>query len=118
MPFAALAPDLRVIAPWREWDLRSREDALEYARARQIPLVGVDETKLYSRDENIWHTSHEGGPLEDPAFEPDESMYQWTVAPEAAPDETEYLEIGFAQGRPGSLNDEALESVNLLWTLN
>ena len=118
LTFAALAPDLRVIAPWREWDLQSREDALEYARARQIPLVGVDKTKLYSRDENIWHISHEGGPLEDPAFEPDEEMYQWTTAPEAAPDDLEYLEIGFEQGRPVSVNDEALDSVNLLLALN
>ena len=118
LTFTALAPDLRVIAPWREWDLQSREDALEYARARQIPLVGVDETKLYSRDENIWHISHEGGPLEDPAFEPDESMYQWTTAPEAAPDEPEYLEIGFEQGRPVSVNDEALDPVRLLLALN
>ena len=118
LTFAALAPDLQVIAPWREWDLQSREDALEYARARQIPLVGVDKTKLYSRDENIWHISHEGGPLEDPAFEPDEEMYQWTMAPEAAPDDPEYLEIGFEQGRPVSVNDEALDSVNLLLALN
>ena len=118
LTFTALAPDLRVIAPWREWDLQSREDALEYARARQIPLIGVDETKLYSRDENIWHISHEGGPLEDPAYEPEESMYQWTQAPEAAPDTPEYLEIGFDQGRPVSVNDEALDSVPLLLALN
>ena len=118
LTFTALAPDLRVIAPWREWDLQSREDALEYARARKIPLVGVDETKLFSRDENIWHISHEGGPLEDPAFEPDESMYQWTTAPEAAPDTPEYLEIGFEQGLPVSVNGEALDSVSLLLALN
>ena len=118
LTFAALAPDLRVIAPWREWDLHSREDALEYARAREIPLVGVDETKLYSRDENIWHISHEGGPLEDPAYEPDESMYQWTQAPEAAPDTPEYLEIGFERGRPVSVNEEAIAPVPLLLALN
>ena len=118
LTFTALAPDLRVIAPWREWDLQSREDALEYARARKIPLVGVDETKLYSRDENIWHISHEGGPLEDPAYEPDEEMYQWTQAPEAAPDTPEHLEIGFEQGRPVSVDDEALDSVPLLLALN
>ena len=118
LTFTALAPDLRVIAPWREWDLRSREDLLAYARAREIPLVGVDETKLYSRDENIWHISHEGGPLEDPAFEPDESMYRWTTAPEAAPDTPEYLEIGFEQGFPVSVNDTAMDSVPLLLALN
>jgi argininosuccinate synthase len=118
LTFAALAPDLRVIAPWREWDLQSREDCLEYAQARQIPLVGVDETKLYSRDENIWHISHEGGPLEDPAYEPDESMYQWTQSPETAPDTAEYLDIGFEQGRPVSVNGEAMDSVSLLLALN
>src|SRR5690606_26938284 len=69
LTYAALAPDLRVIAPWREWSIRSREDALAYARARGIRLEGVDEVKLYSRDENLWHLSHEGGPLEDPAAE-------------------------------------------------
>jgi len=118
LAYAALAPDLDVIVPWREWDIRSREDALAYARAREIPLDGVDETKLYSRDENMWHISHEGGPLEDPAFEPEESMFRWTVSPEDAPDAPEYVEIGFVAGTPASVNGEVLEGVALLQLLN
>ena len=118
LTFAALAPDLKVVAPWREWDIRSREDALAYARSRGIPLPGVDQTKLYSRDENLWHLSHEGGPLEDPAREPEESMFLWTVAPELAPDRPEYVELGFEQGIPVSVNGEALGSVALLEELN
>ena len=118
LTFAALAPELEVVAPWREWEITSREDALAYARARGIPLSGVDETKLYSRDENLWHISHEGGPLEDPAFEPEEEMYLWTVAPEAAPDTPEYLEIGFEAGIPVSLDGEPMDALALLTTLN
>ena len=118
LTFAALAPDLKVIAPWREWDIRSREEALAYARARGIPLPGTDEVKLYSRDENLWHISHEGGPLEDPAFEPEESMFLWTTAPELAPDRAEYLAIGFEQGRPVTLEGEPLDGVTLLSALN
>jgi argininosuccinate synthase len=118
LAYAALAPDLKVIAPWREWDIRSREDALAYARARKIPLEGVDETKLYSRDENLWHISHEGGPLEDPAFEPEEEMFKWTVSPERAPDAPEYAEIGFEAGVPVSVDGEALGAVELLRQLN
>ncbi len=118
LAYAALAPQLQVIAPWREWDIRSREDALAYARARKIPLEGVDQTKLYSRDENLWHISHEGGPLEDPAFEPEESMFQWTVSPEKAPNTPEYVEVGFEAGIPVSVNGEALGGVELLTLLN
>jgi len=118
LAYAALAPDLKVIAPWREWDIKSREDALAYARARKIPLGGVDETKLYSRDENLWHISHEGGPLEDPAFEPEEDMFKWTVSPERAPDKPEYVEIGFEGGVPSSVNGETLGGVALLQLLN
>jgi len=118
LAYAALAPDLDVIVPWREWEIRSREDALEYARARGIPLDGVDQTKLYSRDENLWHISHEGGPLEDPAFEPEEEMYRWTTAPEDAPDQPEYVEIGFEAGIPVSVDGQALDGVGLLRTLN
>jgi argininosuccinate synthase len=118
LAYAALAPDLKVIAPWREWDIRSREDALAYAHARKIPLEGVDQTKLYSRDENLWHISHEGGPLEDPAFEPEESMYLWTVSPEKAPNKPEYVEIGFEAGVPVSVNGDKLGGVELLTLLN
>jgi len=118
LTFAALAPDLKVVAPWREWDIRSREDALAYARARGIPLEGVDEAKLYSRDENLWHISHEGGPLEDPAFEPEEDMFRWTVSPEWAPDVPEYLELRFERGIPVAVNGEEMDGLTLLTTLN
>jgi argininosuccinate synthase len=118
LTYSALAPDVDVIAPWREWDLRSREDCLAYARARNIPLDGVDETKLYSRDENLWHISHEGGPLEDPAFDPEESMFLWTLAPELAPDEAEQLQIGFDAGLPVAVNGRPMRAVELLETLN
>jgi argininosuccinate synthase len=118
LTFAALAPDLKVVAPWREWDIRSREDALAYARTHDIPLEGVDEAKLYSRDENLWHISHEGGPLEDPAFEPEEDMFRWTVAPEWAPDAPEYLELRFERGTPVAVNGQEMDGVTLLTTLN
>ena len=113
LSYAALAPDLRVIAPWREWDLTSREDALADAHERNIPLEGVDETKLYSRDENLWHISHEGGPLEDPAFEPEESMFLWTLAPELAPDKADHIEIAFEGGIPVSMNGAVMDAVQL-----
>ncbi len=118
LAYAALGPELDVIAPWREWDLRSREDCLAYARARSISLEGIDQSKLYSRDENLWHISHEGGPLEDPAFEPEEEMYLWTLSPELAPDEAEKVTIAFESGVPVSVNGERMEAVELLTTLN
>ena len=118
LAYAALGPELDVIAPWREWDLRSREDCLAYARARSISLEGIDQSKLYSRDENLWHISHEGGPLEDPAFEPEEEMYLWTLSPELAPDEAEMVTIAFESGVPVSVNGERMEAVELLTTLN
>jgi argininosuccinate synthase len=118
LTFQALAPELRVIAPWREWEFRSREELFEYARERNIPLHSVDESKLYSRDENLWHISHEGGPLEDPSYEPDAGMYQWTVSPEDAPDTPEYVEIEFAEGYPVAVNGETLGGVEVVQILN
>jgi argininosuccinate synthase len=118
LTYAALAPHLQVIAPWREWDIRSREDALAYARARGIPLPGVDQTKLYSRDENLWHISHEGGPLEDPRNAPEESMFRWTVAPEDAPDTPESVEVAFEEGYPVRVNGELLGAVEMVTVLN
>ncbi len=118
LSYAALGPELKVIAPWREWDIKSREDALAYCRARNIALDGIDESKLFSRDENLWHISHEGGPLEDPGFEPEESMFLWTLAPELAPDKSEYVEIGFEGGIATYLNGELLGAVELLEALN
>ncbi|MBI4541068.1 MAG: argininosuccinate synthase [Gemmatimonadetes bacterium] len=117
LTYVALAPDLRVIAPWREWHIRSREDALAYATERSIP-VNTGGGKLYSRDSNLWHISHEGGPLEDPNFEPEQSMFLWTVAPEKAPNKREYAEIGFDAGYPVSLNGERLGPVELVTRLN
>jgi argininosuccinate synthase len=117
LTYQALAPDLEVIAPWREWGIRSREDALAFARARAIS-VEVDETKLYSRDENLWHISHEGGPLEDPAFEPEEEMFLWTTSPEAAPDHPEIVELSFEAGLPVAVDGEVFSPVLLLETLN
>jgi argininosuccinate synthase len=118
LTYRALAPDLQVIAPWREWDLASREDALAYARARGIGLTGVDEEKLYSCDENLWHISYEGGPLEDPTFEPEKEMFLWSVSPMDAPDEPEHVEIGFEEGYPVAVDGMRLDPVELLMVLN
>ena len=101
----ALAPELAIIAPWREWKINSREEAIAYAREHNIP---VDQTtkNIYSRDRNIWHLSHEGGVLEDPANAPEESMWQWTVSPAKAPDQPTSVEIGFEAGIPVSVNGQ------------
>ena len=113
----ALSPHLQVIAPWREWEIRSREDALAYARAHGIP-VAATEKSIYSRDRNIWHLSHEGGILEDPWAQPEEEMFQLTVAPEEAPDEPLYLTIDFEKGFPVAVDGEPMGPVELLTRLN
>lgn len=113
----ALNPKLKTIAPWREWDIRSREDALAYAAEFNIP-VSQTERDIYSRDRNLFHLSHEGGLLENPWNEPDDRMYQITVSPQDAPDEPIYVEIGFEQGDPVSLNGEKLPPVELFTRLN
>ncbi|MCB9455007.1 MAG: argininosuccinate synthase [Anaerolineaceae bacterium] len=113
----ALNPKLKIIAPWREWDIRSREDALAYARKYNVP-VSATEKSIYSRDRNLFHLSHEGGLLENPWNEPEEAMFQLTTSPEAAPDQPEYVEIGFQQGNPVSLNGEELPPVDLFTRLN
>lgn len=113
----ALDPHLRVIAPWREWDLHSREDALAYAQSHGIP-VSMTPKDMYSRDRNLWHLSHEGGPLEDPWFEPEEEMFQLTVAPEAAPDEPVYLALDFEKGIPVAIDGGSSAPVELLSRLN
>ena len=115
--FKAFDPKLKIIAPWREWDMRSREDALEYAAAHNISVVQSVKS-IYSRDRNIWHISHEGGVLEDPWNEPDEEMFTLTVAPEKAPDKPAYLELDFVRGRPVALNGVAMDSVSLVEKLN
>ncbi len=117
LTFKALNPRLTVIAPWREWDIRSREDALAYCAAHNIP-VQQSTRSIYSRDRNIWHISHEGGILEDPWQEPEEEMFTLTTSPLVAPDEPEYVEVGFEQGVPVSLNGVALSPVDLVTQLN
>ncbi len=113
----ALNPDLEIIAPWRIWDLKSREDCIDYAEARGIP-VPVTKDRPYSMDRNLWHLSHEGGDLEDPWNEPKRDLYLLGVSPEDAPDEATYLELGFEQGVPTLLNGEIIAPVALLETLN
>ena len=113
----ALNPDLQIVAPWREWDIRSREDAIDYAGARGIP-VPVTKARPYSMDRNIWHLSHEGGDLEDPALEPPGDVLMLTVSPEKAPDRPTYVEIGFAKGYPVSLDGSQVDPVSLVERLN
>ncbi|MBX6753115.1 argininosuccinate synthase [Thermorudis peleae] len=117
LTYKALAPELKVIAPWREWDLSGREALLEYAASRGIP-VSQSRENIYSRDQNLWHLSHEGGPLEDPWTAPREDMFQLTKSPEAAPDTPVEITLGFEQGYPVSLNGERLDPVTLLEKLN
>lgn len=117
LTFKALAPELPVIAPWREWDIVSREDAIDYANERQIPITASRE-KIYSHDRNIWHLSHEGGILEDPASEPEEAMFELSVSPENAPDKPEYVEVAYERGTPVAVNGEHLDPVPLLDKLN
>jgi argininosuccinate synthase len=113
----ALNPKLKIIAPWREWDIRSREDALAYAAEFNVPVTAT-EKKIYSRDRNLFHLSHEGGLLEDPWNEPEEDMYQLSASPEAAPDTPEYLELTFERGLPVALNGEALTPLALFEAVN
>jgi len=117
LTYKALNPKLKVVAPWREWDIRSREDALAYAAAHDIP-VASSSGSIYSRDRNIWHMSHEGGILEDPWQEPKEEMFTLTVAPEAAPDEPLYVEIDFKEGVPKRIDGAAYGPVELMTHLN
>jgi argininosuccinate synthase len=113
----ALAPHLKIIAPWREWNIRSREDAIDYAEKHGIP-VPVTKARPYSMDRNIWHLSHEGGDLEDPWNEPKMDVYMVTTPPEQAPDKSTYVEIEFEKGIPVKLNGEALGAVKLLEKAN
>ncbi len=117
LTYKALNPRLKVIAPWREWEIRSREDALKYAAAHNVPVTAT-ERSIYSRDRNIWHLSHEGGVLEDPWNEPEEEMFVLTVAPEKTPDEPLYLEIDFKEGVPKRIDGVACGPVELLTRLN
>ena len=115
----ALKPGVKVIAPWREWDLNSREKLLAYAEQHQIPVdMKRGKKSPYSMDANLLHISYEGNQLEDPWCEAEEDMWRWTVSPEAAPDAPEYLEIQFAGGDPVALNGESLSPATLLERLN
>ncbi len=117
MAYQALAPELKVIAPWREWNLKSREDCLDYAEKRGIPVAASRE-KIHSRDRNLWHLSHEGGELEDAANAPFPSTWQLTKSPQEAPDKTEQVEIGFEKGVPVSVSGQTLDPVSLVELLN
>jgi argininosuccinate synthase len=118
LTYIALNPRLKIIAPWREWDIRSREDAVAYAKARGIALPSSTGKSLYSRDRNLWHLSHEGGPLENLANAPEDDLFQLTVSPEQAPDEPTTVEIGFERGNPVSLNGKKLSPAALIERLN
>ena len=117
LAYKAIAPGVKIIAPWREWTINSREDAIAYARAHNVP---IEQTKanIYSRDRNIWHLSHEGGVLEDPANEPEEAMWQWIASPEKAPNKPAEVEIGFDAGTPVSIDGKKRSAVALLDELN
>ena len=117
LTYASLAPDLKIIAPWREWDFKGRTDLIEYAKTHDIP-VPVTPEKPYSIDANLFHISYEGGILEDPWQEPPEDMFIMTVSPEKAPDKPEYIEIEFEQGEPVAINGKKLSPAQLLATLN
>jgi len=117
LAYQALAPELKIVAPWREWDIVSREDAIDYAAARGIP-VPVTKKDPYSRDRNLWHLSHEGGPLEDPMFEPESSMFKLSVDPMDAPDTPEKVTITFEEGIPVAVNGQKLSPAKLVQTLN
>lgn len=117
LAYRTLAPDLRVLAPWREWAIRSRADAIAYAEARGIP-VPVTRERPYSMDQNLWHTSYEGGVLEDPATPPPPDMFRTTVDPRHAPDEPAEVTIRFVEGRPVALDGEPLSAAALIRRLN
>src|SRR5271155_198257 len=115
--YQAIAPQLKVIAPWREWELKSREDCLDYAESKGIQ-VEASRTKIHSRDKNIWHLSHEGGELEDPANAPLDTTWQMSRSPQEAPDREEQVTIGFEAGIPVSVNGMAMDAVKVVELLN
>jgi len=117
LTFKSVDPNLRVIVPWREWELKSRKDEIDYCLERHIPVTATLE-KIYSHDRNLWHLSSEGGALEDPWNEPPEDMFEITKSPEDAPDKPTYIEIGFEQGIPVSLDGAAMDPVDLIYKLN
>jgi argininosuccinate synthase len=117
LTYYALQPDIKVIAPWREWEFKGRSDLIAYAKQHQIPVTATHE-KPYSTDRNLMHVSYEGGILEDPWNEPPQDIFQLTVSPEEANAEPEYLEISFEHGEPVAINSKQADAVALLTTLN
>jgi len=117
LTYMALAPDLQIEAPWREWNIHSREDAIDYAEAKKIPIT-ASRTKIYSRDRNLWHISHEGGALESPANQPPDDVWMLTVAPEKAPDVPQVVTLGYEKGVPVSINGKKLSPEALVDELN
>ncbi|MBN1646534.1 MAG: argininosuccinate synthase [Spirochaetales bacterium] len=118
LTFKALAPQLKVIAPWRIWDITSREQAIDYAQKHNVPLGNISKKNIYSRDWNIWHMSHEGGDLEDPWNRPKDEMFQLSKAPKEAPDKETEISIQFEKAIPIGLNGKKMKSLEILETLN
>ncbi len=118
LTYKALAPQLQVIAPWRVWDIRSREDAIEYAEKNNIPIGNISKKNIYSRDWNIWHMSHEGGDLESPWNRPQDDMFQLSKSPKEAPDRETEITLEFEKGIPVGLDGKKLPALEILDTLN
>jgi len=118
LTYTALNPRLKIIAPWREWDIRSRQDAVNYLQSHGYQVPASSGSSLYSRDRNLWHLSHEGGPLENANTPPEDSLYQLSVLPQQAPEEPEEVEIAFEAGNPVAVNGQALSPARIVETLN
>ena len=118
LTFKSVAPELEIIAPWRIWDIHSREQAIDYAQAHNVPLGNITKKNIYSRDWNMWHMSHEGADLENPANRPQESLFQLTVSPQAAPDKETEVTIDFEKGIPVGLNGKKMSGTDIIMTLN
>lgn len=117
LAYQALAPELQVLAPWRDWDIKSREDAIDYADRYEIPVT-ASRTKIYSRDRNLWHISHEGGALESPATAPPDDVWTLTTDPRDAPDQPVEVRVAFEAGTPTTVNGVLLHPEELLAELN
>ncbi len=115
--FAALAPQLKVIAPWREWEFNSRQSLLNYLAEKNVPTTATA-TKIYSRDANLFHISHEGGELENPWNEPSDQVWMWTNSPEQAPDKAEYLQLSFEKGELKAIDGQVVSGVEAIEQLN
>jgi argininosuccinate synthase len=113
----ALAPEIKIIAPWRTWDLKSREDCIDYASKHGIPIP-VTKKDIYSRDENLFHISHEGGNLEDPWNEMEPSVLKWSITPKEAPDKETYVTVSFEKGIPTKIDGEEIAPIDLIMKLN